>query len=106
MDRTDESFPEIVEAMKALPAGEFLLDGEIVPWRDGQVLPFAHVQKRLGRKTVSAQMRRENPVAFVAFDLLYRDGALLMDKPLSERRTALVSIHGLVTLAQTAVTTA
>ena len=49
MDRTDESFPDVVEALEKID-GEFLLDGEIVPYRDGQVLPFAHIQKRLGRK--------------------------------------------------------
>jgi DNA ligase-1 len=105
MDRTDESFPEIVAAMRAIP-GEFLIDGEIVPWRDGQVLPFAHIQKRLGRKTISAKTKRENPVAFIAFDLLYRDGQLLMDEPLSARRAALLAIPGLLTLEQTSVTTA
>ena len=43
------------------------------------MLPFAHIQKRLGRKTVSAKTLRENPAAFIAFDILYRDGELLMD---------------------------
>jgi len=43
MDRTDASFPDVVEAIALVP-GEFLLDGELVPWRDGQVLPFAHSQ--------------------------------------------------------------
>jgi ATP-dependent DNA ligase len=34
MDRTDESFPDVVAAIEKLP-GDFLLDGEIVPYRDG-----------------------------------------------------------------------
>jgi DNA ligase-1 len=88
MDRTDESFPDVVEAVRRIP-GEFLLDGEIVPWCDGCVLPFAHIQKRLGRKVLTPKIIRDNPAAFVAFDILYKDGALLMDKPLSERREAL-----------------
>src|SRR5579871_1545311 len=45
MDRTDESFPDVVAALQSIP-GDFLLDGEIVPYRDGQVLPFAHIQRR------------------------------------------------------------
>jgi DNA ligase 1 len=97
MDRTDESFPEVIEAMRAVD-GDFLLDGEIVPWRDGAVLPFAHIQKRLGRKVVSAKVRRENPVAFVAFDVLYRNGELLMDEPLAKRREVLQSIENVVRL--------
>jgi DNA ligase-1 len=88
MDRTDASFPDVVESLAKLP-GEFLLDGEIVPWRDGCVLPFAHIQKRLGRKVLTAKILRENPAAFVAFDLLYQDGDLLMDRPLKERRERL-----------------
>ena len=91
MDRTDESFPDVVAAIRAIP-GEFLLDGEIVPYRDGVVLPFAHIQKRLGRKLLTAKIIRENPAAFIAFDVLYRDGELLMDKPLSERRARLESL--------------
>src|SRR5438094_630238 len=49
MDRTDESFPDVVETLQKID-GEFLLDGEIVPYQHGQVLPFAHIQRRLGRK--------------------------------------------------------
>ncbi|HEV8606995.1 MAG TPA: ATP-dependent DNA ligase [Tepidisphaeraceae bacterium] len=88
MDRTDESFPDVVDAMRKVP-GEFLLDGEIVPWCDGCVLPFAHIQKRLGRKNLSPAIIRENPAVFIAFDILYHDGRLLMDEPLRERRRIL-----------------
>jgi DNA ligase-1 len=91
MDRTDESFPDVVECVRKIP-GDFLLDGEIVPFRDGKVLPFAHIQKRLGRKLLTAKIIRDNPAAFIAFDVLYRDGELLMDKPLRERRRALEAL--------------
>jgi DNA ligase-1 len=37
-------------------------------------------------------MLRENPAAFIAFDLLYRDGNLLMDRPLRERIEVLQSL--------------
>jgi DNA ligase 1 len=88
MDRTDESFPDVVDAIAKLP-GDFLLDGEIVPYRDGVVLPFAHIQRRLGRKTLSRKILRENPTVFIAFDILYRNGTLLMDQPLHTRRAEL-----------------
>src|SRR5205814_3587572 len=91
MDRTDESFPDVVAAMEKL-TGEFLLDGEIVPWRDGVVLPFAHIQRRLGRKSLTPRMLRDNPAAFIAFDILYKDGEVLMDKPLRERRKRLLKL--------------
>ena len=93
MDRTDESFPDIVAAVAEIP-GEFLLDGEIVPYRDGQVLPFAHIQHRLGRKRPSRRNLEENPAAFIAFDILYRDGQLLMDCPMRDRREALARLAG------------
>lgn len=88
MDRVDGSFPDVVAQVSALP-GDLLLDGEIVPWRDGAVLPFAHIQRRLGRKALTPRVLRENPCAFVAFDILYRDGELLLDRPLRERRAVL-----------------
>ena len=91
MDRTDESFPDIVAAIARVP-GEFLLDGEIVPYHDGQVLPFAHIQRRLGRKRPSRRDLEGNPAAFIAFDILYLDGQLLMDCPLRDRREALARL--------------
>ena len=91
MDRTDASFPDVVEAVSKLP-GDFLLDGEIVPYRDGAVLPFAHIQKRLGRKVLTPRILRDNPAAFIAFDVLSLNGRLLMDCPLRERRAALLEV--------------
>jgi DNA ligase-1 len=51
----------------------------------GRARPFSVLQQRLGRKKVSEKMLREIPVAFLAFDLLYAGGELVMDRPLRER---------------------
>jgi DNA ligase-1 len=91
LDRADASFPDVASAIGRLP-GEFLLDGEIVPYRDGCVLPFAHIQRRLGRKILSPEVLAENPCIFIAFDILYKDGRLLMDEPLRVRREALKAL--------------
>lgn len=65
-------FPEVVEAARSLPwAG--ILDGEILAWRDGSVLPFIALQSRLGRKDPSAAIQAEVPVIFVAWDVLGLD---------------------------------
>ena len=56
------------------------------------VLPFAHIQKRLGRKALTAKILRDHPAVFIAFDILYRDGALLMDRPWRERHAALEAL--------------
>jgi len=62
-------FPEIVEAARPL-AWDGVLDGEILAWRHGAVLPFISLQTRLGRKTPSAEILAEVPVIYVAFDVL------------------------------------
>ena len=62
-------YPEIVEAAPPL-AWDGILDGEILGWRDGTVLPFIALQGRLGRKSPSAAIQAEVPVIFVAFDAL------------------------------------
>lgn len=86
------SFPELIEAFDQIrePA---ILDGEIVAWNpaDGRALPFTSLQRRLGRKRVSREMREQTPVVFVTFDLLYFGEELLLERPLHERRCELES---------------
>ncbi len=56
-------FSELVAPLGSL-RGEFLLDGEIVGWRQGRSLPFTELQQRLGRKQPDLFMEREIPVVF------------------------------------------
>jgi DNA ligase 1 len=84
-------FPELVRPISELP-GELIADGEILAWRDERPLPFTELQKRLGRKRVDMWLQHDIPVKFVAFDLLYQDGELLLDEPLTKRKTRLDSI--------------
>jgi DNA ligase-1 len=87
-------FPEIVEAAVPL-AWDGILDGEILGWRDGTVLPFIALQGRLGRKSPSAAIQAEVPVILVAFDALAvgpggdRPIEPLLRLPLTERRARL-----------------
>jgi DNA ligase 1 len=81
----DEQFPEIVTALELLPAGT-VLDGEVLPWRDGRPLPFARLQTRITRKRVTRALLAETPAVFMAFDLLEQDGTDLRSMPLFERR--------------------
>lgn len=83
-----ERFPEILAAAARLPAGT-VLDGEVLAWRDGQPLPFATMQRRIGRTSLSARVLREAPVAMIAFDLLEAAGEDLRALPLRERRARL-----------------
>jgi DNA ligase-1 len=89
-------YPEIVAAAAALE-WEGILDGEILAWKDGLVLPFLQLQSRLGRKKPSAQILAEVPVIYVAFDALaLGDGTApprpLLREPLHERRRRLETL--------------
>jgi DNA ligase 1 len=94
-------FPEVVTAAHDLP-WDAVIDGEILGYKDGLVLPFISLQARLGRKDPSDAIKAEVPVIYVAFDLLAvgdgargtdpdHDGAVepLLRAPLRERRERL-----------------
>lgn len=91
MDEITNRFPELIEPLRSLPT-DVIIDGEIVPANDDVILPFSELQKRLGRKTVGTQLLRAVPVVLVAYDLLYRDGKILIDQPLAQRRHLLAQI--------------
>jgi DNA ligase-1 len=104
-------FPEVVAAARSL-GWNGILDGEILAWRDGVVLPFIALQARLGRKDPSPEVLAEVPVIYVAFDVLglsagdagaardSRNGtgepdtvAPLLEAPLEERRRQLEALE-------------
>jgi len=68
-DLITERFPEISKAADFLPNGT-VLDGEILPWINGKVMPFTELQKRIGRKNLSAKILAEVPVILQCYDLL------------------------------------
>ena len=80
-----EQFPEIARQVERL-CHDCIIDGEIVARRDGSILPFHELQKRLGRSVVPKRILREIPVALIAYDLLEQDGTDFRDLPLSQRR--------------------
>jgi len=86
-----ERFPELTEVAPRLPEGT-VLDGEIVGWKNARVLPFTSLQKRIGRKKLSAKILAEVPVRFLAFDLLEASGVDSRTRPLFEREEILEHI--------------
>jgi len=94
------SFPEIEEAFARVQPesdgalGSLIFDGEILGWDLEQVraLPFAVLGQRIGRKKVSNEWRQQVPVVFMAFDLMYAGGELLLELPLRERRNRLEAV--------------
>ena len=88
LKETTGAFPELVEAASTI-GHDVLFDGEVLAHRDGRVLRFFELQRRLGRKKVDEALRQEVPVVLVVFDLLWLDGRTLLDEPLTTRRKLL-----------------
>jgi DNA ligase-1 len=80
-------FPEVLEALRACPH-DFILDGELVAFKDGRPLPFFMLQHRLRTK----EPRPEPPVAYFAYDLLYLDGEPLTALAWRDRRRRLEAL--------------
>ena len=91
----NDSFPELVTIGEALPDGT-VLDGEVICWREADPVPlgFDQLQRRLGRKTVGAKLRRECPMRFIAYDLLESDGQDIRNQPLWQRQEQLKKLLG------------
>jgi DNA ligase-1 len=86
-----DRYPEIAEAAGFLPDGT-VIDGELMPWKDAKPLPFAQLQRRIGRKTLGTKILSEVPVVLVSYDLLETDGADRRGEALSQRRERLERI--------------
>ena len=85
------TFLELADVARKV-AADFIFDGEIVAMQGEEILPFAELQKRLGRREGDLFMQQEVPVRFAAFDLLWLAGESLLDRPLRERRQAMEAL--------------
>ena len=86
-----ERFPEVVAMAQRLADGT-VLDGELVAWSEGRVLPFALLQQRIGRKTLTKKVLDAAPVVFIAYDVLEDGGVDLRELPQHARRAVLERI--------------
>ncbi|MEM1418577.1 MAG: ATP-dependent DNA ligase, partial [Myxococcota bacterium] len=85
--------PEIVEAVRGFAADELILDGEAIALRpDGSPQPFQTTMRRFGRKTNVAAMREKLPLSHLYFDVLFQDGASLIDADARERIARLEAV--------------
>ncbi|CAL8475023.1 ATP-dependent DNA ligase [Caballeronia sp. EK] len=89
-DLVTERFPELASLGAALPDGT-VIDGEILAWEPGAnaPLPFARLQPRITRKSLTKKVLADSPAALLAYDLLEADGRDLRTAPLHERRARL-----------------
>ena len=91
LDEITHGYPDVAVALADLPSG-IVLDGELLavdPADPRRALPFKALQRRLGRKSPSAAMLAEVPAAFVAYDIIAAEGALVVDESYQARRARL-----------------
>ncbi len=82
LDDITSRVPEIVAAVRALPVGQLVLDGEALALTDaGRPMPFQVTAGRAGRRSGAAQ----HVLHPFFFDLLHLDGADLLDEPAARR---------------------
>ena len=84
-DEIGATFPDLTEQLKI----DATLDGELLVVRDGDVAPFADLQKRLNRKTVSRKLQESHPAHVRLYDMLVDGGEDIRAHAFDERRVRL-----------------
>src|SRR5260370_30075822 len=82
------TYPELRDALAAQQPAEFVCDGEVVAF-DGAATRFSRLQQRLGVRNPDEALRRQVPVYYYVFDLLYTGGRDIRPEPLRERKKLL-----------------
>lgn len=83
-----DKFPEFHALNRYLPPGT-VIDGEIIPWKEGTPLPFGVMQTRIGRKNLSTKILADAPLVMICYDLMEDKGVDIRKLPLIERRERL-----------------
>lgn len=86
-----ERFPELEALGGLLPEGT-VIDGEILPWRESMPLPFAQMQRRIGRKVLGPKILADVPVVLLAYDLLEWERVDVREWPLEKRLAQLTQL--------------
>jgi len=88
----NESFPDVLEQALLLPDGT-VIDGELLPFKNGKVLSFNELQTRLNRKKISKKDLNTTPISIMTYDLLEWEGIDIRERTLRERRELLQKIN-------------
>ncbi|GAB5526221.1 MAG: ATP-dependent DNA ligase [Roseivirga sp.] len=86
-----EKFPELHALKDHLPHGT-VLDGEILPFKEGKPLPFSLLQTRIGRKNLTKNIMLKAPIHFIVYDIMEYGGADYRQRPMQERRDLLTEL--------------
>ncbi len=86
MNDVSAAVPEVVAAVRNLPVHDLILDGEVLSLdATGRPQPFQVSMRRFGRKINVGALMNELPMTPYWFDLLYLNGAPVLDEPQSRR---------------------
>jgi len=86
MNDVTVAVPEVVEAARALPFEEAIVDGEAIAIDPtGRPRPFQSTMRRFGRKLAVEELSGDLPLTVFFFDLVYADGASLLTEPYAAR---------------------
>lgn len=86
-----DRFPEFAPLAEFLPEGT-VIDAEVVAWNSDRPMPFAELQKRIGRRSVPKRLLVEAPARLVAYDLLETGGEDIRPLPFAQRRERLEAL--------------
>ena len=86
-----KQFPELLEMGSLLNNGT-VIDGEILPFKNGKIGSFNDLQKRLGRKNVGKTTLENSPVILKAYDLLEFDADDIRNQKYVDRRISLENL--------------
>ena len=107
LNNVTAAVPEVVEAARAIPARNFILDGEVIGLQpDGRPYPFQTTMRRFGRKLDVDRLRSELPLSPFWFDLLYLNGDSLLDETQARRFIQLRELAPDLTVPNTIVSSA
>lgn len=89
-DRLLFRYPELSNINNQIKCERLILDGELVVFKDNKT-DFYEMQKRslMSNKFKIELEAKKNPISFVAFDVLYKDGQQLTDLELIQRKEIL-----------------
>ncbi|GHA23229.1 ATP-dependent DNA ligase [Salinimicrobium marinum] len=87
-----DKYPEFEDFIGTIPDGT-VMDGELLPFSEGEIGIFNDLQTRIGRKNISKALLKKTPVILKAYDLLEWKGEDIRQKPFRERRELLEQLY-------------
>ncbi|HEY6534687.1 MAG TPA: ATP-dependent DNA ligase [Candidatus Nitrosocosmicus sp.] len=72
---------------------DFILDGELIAFKDDKPLHFQELQKRLHKKNMTSEMMKRIPIRYIVFDIMYFDNKQVINETLESRKNLLSKLY-------------